>query len=140
MKAMRVPFDYSFPVINVPGGSLDPVQLALQLDDDSYFEQTHWVFSANPGVGSAGFPYAIQIVDQSTGWNFSNVGIFNPNFASTALAPFPLLAPFIWTPLAQAQLNLVPTGGGPESHDSIQLVMKGFKLFAPDGSPLQVAA
>jgi hypothetical protein len=142
MKVRRIPYDYLLPVISVPGGDITPQEVDLQLDDDSYFEQVAWSLTAAPGYpGGGGGPYGIQLSDLSTGWQFSNRPIFSANFASTALFPWPLVSPYIWKPLAHVQFALsYPEALGPATADSLQLVLKGYKLYSLDGSPLQVPA
>jgi len=139
MRVRRIPYDYCFPPITV-NASQTPVE--LQLDDDSFFELVAWV--AND-LSSNGNLYTLQAADTSNGWQFSNAGLFvrpgavtgmQSNFASKAILPFSLVAPYIFVPSATVQITPVLLAGGASS---VNVAMKGFKLFAPDGSPLSLA-
>ena len=139
MKVRRVPFDYCFPTLTIPQGLAATFPLSLQLDDDSFFEQTHWQLCSGNLSQVNGSAFLVQIVDQSNGWQFSNAPIMFDNFATVGYIPFPLVSPYIWRPSSQAQATITVTIN-PGKNDNPQLVMRGYKLFAPDGSPLAVAA
>ena len=138
-RVKRVAFDYVFPsvVLNNTGGV---VTQPLQLDDDSLFEQVGWMLRLSPGAG--GTFSSIQIIDQSNGWQFSNNPIQIPNFACGGFVNgtpdglmFPLLVPYLWVPTAQAQIKVTDVTAG---NVLLQVVMKGYKLFEPDGSPIDI--
>ena len=141
IKVRRVPFDYTFAIVTL-SNSGNVLSQPLQLDDDSPYEQIGWMLRLSPGLSPA--TPSVQIVDQSNGWQFSNSPIFVQNFSCTGTASgfiggglmFPLLVPYIWMPTAQAQLKVTDvTAGG---SNQLQVGMKGYKLFAPDGSQLNL--
>lgn len=141
MRVKRTPYDYVFPQISVSNvaGTINLAE--LQLDDDSFFELVAWV--AND-VSNNGCLYTLQVVDTSNGWQFSNTGLFQistvgaglqSNFASKAVLPFPLVSPYIFSPSSSVQIAAQTISGGPSGVD---VTMKGFKLYAPDGSALNL--
>lgn len=129
----RQPFDYALPNtdLNSPIVAGDTVAVDLQLDDDAPFEQMVWELIPNGFVD-----FTVQITDLSTGWRFFNSEIFAMNFARMAKVPFPLLVPYVWRPSSQIQAVFTATKNG--ASGQFQLVMRGYKLFAPDGSQLPV--
>lgn len=153
MRVRRTKYDYALPsFLSSAGNSVQSQQ--LQLDGDAPFEQTGWALATTVGVGSfAGSASAgqIQLFDLSTGWQFSNNPVPLVNFASQLSAvqgggtvllgaafPVPLVAPYIWMPSATVQATLTWPFSTLAQY-TIQLVMKGFKLYAPDGSPLNLS-
>lgn len=153
-RVKRQKFDYFFPVFEFdpPAGSTPAITQELQFDDDAFFEQMAWVASilGNDTVVEPGAT-AIQITDLATGFVFSNAPLQLSNFASGdeaeeattgtrllgATYPFPLLAPFIWRPgaLISATVTMpTPSAAGPSLF--LQVGLKGYKLYAPDGGPL----
>jgi hypothetical protein len=146
IRVRRIKFDYAFPTLSfTTAGSMN---LQLQLDPDSYFEQVGWCYSQlqNGSVigNSQPFAFTIQIVDQSTGWVFSNNPVLWQNFASNGQTTgnpgpspagsswdSPLIVPFVWKPSSQIQAAIAY--GTPSSAPVlVQFVMKGFKIYPLD--------
>lgn len=131
----RVPFDYAFSdLLSGVGASAGPQTTSIQIGEDAPFEQTHWIVIDN----GSGQRFTIQVQDLSTGWQFSNQGVNDLNFARPAKFAFPLLVPYIWHPLAEAQLTIENIS--PEvSENKPQVIMRGFKLLPPDYYAQQLA-
>lgn len=146
LKVRRQPFDYVFPSFAYTQAGT--IVQELQLDDDTYFEHTAWVLAYNYSSNPIYATTTLQMLDESTGWNFSNAPIALPNFASGPFALSggavpgsafgasvlsPLLVPYVWYPGALAQATLVVPGAGA---DTVILTMKGFKLYDAKGNPI----
>lgn len=130
----RVPFDYAFSDLLSGVGAAGPQQTSIQIAEDAPFEQTHWILVEN----GSGQRFTVLVEDLSTGWQFMNQPVDDQNFAHPAKLSFPLLVPYIWHPLAEAQLtieNLAPL----VSENKVQLIMRGFKLFPPGYYAGQIA-
>lgn len=128
----RVPFDYAFSDLPVPNDT-SQAQTSIQIGEDAPFEHTHWILL--PKFGNA---FTLQVQDLSTGWQFSSQGLDNLNFARGAKFSFPLLVPYIWHPLAEAQVTAAALVNG--AGNNFQLVMRGFKLLPPDYYEQQLQA
>lgn len=128
----RVPFDYAFSDLPVPNDT-SPASTSIQIGEDAPFEQTHWIL-----VSSFANAFKLQVEDLSAGWQFSSQGVNNVNFARTAKFSFPLLVPYIWHPLAEAQVTAQALVSG--AGNNFQLTMRGFKLFPPDYYAQQLQA
>lgn len=129
IPCQRQPFDYSFPDTLEAASGPGLVLTELQLDDDSYFELDAWVIS-----GPTGQPFTVQVSDLSSGWQFSNIPLSQGDgtgadslstFAGTAASPAPLLVPYFFRPSAVVQSSI----DVPSTAVSIQLTMKGYKLY-----------
>jgi len=152
MRVKRAKFDYSLPAFNFTANPSTQSQ-QLQLDDDAPFEMTAFSFGSTSGNGTfAGTATGIliQLSDLSTGWQFSNNPLMISNFASTnvsaggptflgAAFPAPLVAPYIWMPSATVQATLTWSLTVLAQYVG-QVTLKGYKLYAPDGSLLNLAA
>ena len=139
MRVRRAAYDYAFPLVALMNSGL-LVDQSMQIGDDAPFEQIGWMIRFSPGntTPNANVTPSLKIIDQSNGWRFSNDFIPAQCFGSQQpfWAPLiPLLVPYVWMPGAQAQVTFNDTDA---VNDSVQLVMKGYKLFAPDGSPLPI--
>lgn len=148
LKVKRVSFDYMLPVFANLSASAAIQAQELQLDSDAPFEQTHWTLSMVGSTSTALGQALLSLVDKASGTPFmSPGGIYLANFACNqdptgnnflalgACLPFPLVVPFVWMPGA----SLLATLNYPaplSSTNVIQVGMKGYKLYAPDGSPL----
>lgn len=134
-KYTRVPFDYAFSdLLSGVGAGAGPQTTSIQIAEDAPFEQTHWIVVDN----GSGQRFTIQIQDLSTGWQFSSQGVNDLNFARSAKFSFPLLVPYVWHPLAEAQLTIENIA--PEvSENNVQVILRGFKLFPPDYYAQQLA-
>lgn len=131
----RVPFDYAFSDLLSGSGAAGPQETSIQIAEDAPFEQTHWIVVDN----GSGQRFTIQIQDLSTGWQFSNAGVNDLNFARPAKFSFPLLVPYIWHPLAEAHLtieNIAPL----VSENKVQVTLRGFKLFPANYYQTQLQA
>jgi len=145
IRVRRLHYDYSWPTFQFsPAGGTQAQQ--LQLDPDAYFEFVAWSFAQQPGA-AAPLGATMQIVDQSTGWQFSNAPIFLNNFASVgnngSLAPgsttalgaqyaSPLVVPFIFRPSTQLLATFVMPAPGGSGLIYYQLTLKGFKIYPID--------
>lgn len=124
-SVLRVPFDYAFPSA-VLTANQQGLQDPLVFDFDADFEQVWWV------ANSTGL-YSVQITDRSANRQLSNAPVNGENFAGTAQVPFPLVEPYVWA-RASAALGVFNDRSG--AGNTVQLVMRGFKLF-PASAPMQ---
>jgi len=143
IKVKRVPFDYAFPLLGLTGTTNSDQPQPLQLADDAPFEQVGWMMRVSPGqtFGSVVSPPVMRVIDQSNGWQFSNGGISILNFGCSTVALdllIPFVVPYIWMPSSQAEVIVTDTTANGPLNWTLQLVMKGYKLFAPDGSQLSL--
>lgn len=148
IRVKRVKFDYVLPSFLSSAANSVQSQI-LQLDTDSYFEQVAWGLALSVPTLAAGSAITgqIQIVDQSSGFQFSNAPVPLVDFASNfysfsgalypagAMFPAPLVVPYIWKPGAQVQATLTWPYSALSQY-TVQLAMKGYKLYQPDGSAL----
>lgn len=136
----RQSYDYAWPVISLGGTSGDVIDTELQLEDDSFFELDAWTCVAD---GPTRKPQ-IQVLDRSSGWNFSNAPIDYQNFfgghgnldMSNGYSPAALLVKFIFRPTDVIAMLVTSDG----SDGTIQPVMKGYKLYPLDSSMLSEGA
>lgn len=121
-QPIRVPFDYVIDEVLAAGG--DQIQRALQFDRDSPFEMI-WLVATQTGI------FTSQFTDGATGRQLDNLPVNNANRFGTAQLPFPLVEPYIWAPGASLNYILVDTSAAP---NTIQIVLKGYKLFPSQGA------
>jgi hypothetical protein len=132
LAVRRQPFDYAFPIVATPQSSPYTVNANLQLDNDAYFELMAWT------LDGGGNGLALQLVNASNGWGFSNAPIDQFNFSQEASNPFSLLVPMLFPPGVELVMTL-SYASAPSALVTPQVTMKGFKLY-PLGRQKQKAA
>jgi hypothetical protein len=111
-------YDYALPPVALLGNASNTVGIVIDADADF---QAIWLIASSTGTFNARFG------DAATGRYFMSGLIANVNLFGTALAPFPMLPPYVFKRQGSITIDLTDTSGAP---NTIQIVFSGKKIFA----------
>lgn len=127
-EPLRVPFDYTVDVVVPLNGQ---GSATLQINQDADFE---WIWIVSTQTNAA---LTVVVTDNGTGRKLMSNPINIANFAGTAQLPFPLVEPFI-LPRSTSYLFQFQDSSG--AQNTVEVVLRGYKLFPQDEHEQQVAA
>ncbi len=111
-------YDYALPPTALGAGLSTTVGIVIDADADF---QAIWLIANSTGAFNARFG------DAATGRYFMSGLIANVNLFGTALAPFPMLPPYVFKRQGSITIDLTDTSAAP---NTIQIVFSGKKIFA----------
>lgn len=116
-QLVEIFYDYVLPPTALVASQNLPTSIVIDADADF---QCIWLIANSTGT------FTCRFGDGATGRFFMSRAVNNVNLFGTAVAPFPMLPPYVWKRQGSIILDLTDTSLAP---NTIQIVFSGKKIF-----------